>query len=43
MAVKRFLMKNGIPANRIKTQGFGELNPVSDNETEQGRAGKSPG
>lgn len=37
-SVKRFLVKNGISANRIKTQGFGELNPIADNETDAGRA-----
>ncbi len=37
-SVKRFLIKNGIAANRIKTQGFGELNPIADNETDEGRA-----
>lgn len=37
-SVKKFLVRQGISANRIKTQGFGELNPVADNETEEGRA-----
>ena len=38
LSVKTFLTKNGISPSKIKTQGFGELNPISENETEEGRA-----
>lgn len=38
LSVKRFLLKRGIASAKIKSQGFGELNPVDDNTTEEGRA-----
>jgi hemolysin activation/secretion protein/outer membrane protein OmpA-like peptidoglycan-associated protein len=37
-AVKGFLEKLGINANRITTQGFGNQNPVSSNVSKEGRA-----
>jgi OOP family OmpA-OmpF porin len=37
-SVKRFLVSEGIAADRIETQGFGESNPVADNDTDAGRA-----
>jgi outer membrane protein OmpA-like peptidoglycan-associated protein len=37
-SVKKFLVAKGIRAERIKIQGFGELNPVGDNSTDEGRA-----
>lgn len=37
-AVKNFLIKKGIPAQRIQTQGFGEDQPITDNVTDVGRA-----
>lgn len=37
-AVKTFLVKQGIERNRVYTEGKGELNPVADNKTSQGRA-----
>lgn len=37
-SVRKFLIRQGIAGARIKTQGFGELNPIADNETEEGRA-----
>ncbi len=36
-SVKKHLIKSGINASRISSKGFGELNPVSSNETEDGR------
>ena len=37
MAVKTYLVKNGIDAGRITTNGYGPANPVGDNNTEAGR------
>ncbi|MEL7120074.1 MAG: OmpA family protein [Bacteroidota bacterium] len=37
-AVKAYLIKNGVPANLVEAKGFGESNPVADNETEEGKA-----
>lgn len=37
-SVKSYLIEKGIPPGSIKTQGFGESNPVADNGTEDGRA-----
>ena len=37
-AVKAFLVKQGVPANVIKTEGFGETQPVANNATGEGRA-----
>jgi len=37
-AVKALLVNDGVGANRISTQGFGEQRPVASNNTEQGRA-----
>lgn len=36
--VKRYLVKKGIPARRLKTIGMGENSPIDDNETAEGRA-----
>jgi len=38
LAVKKFLVKNGIPKGIIESRGFGELNPVVDNSTQEGQA-----
>ena len=35
--VKRFLISKGIEANRLSTKGFGEMNPVADNNSPEGR------
>lgn len=37
-AVKKFLVVNGVDANRIKTSYFGESRPIADNSTREGRA-----
>lgn len=37
-AVKVWLVKNGIPADRIETKGFGSTQPIDDNKTKAGRA-----
>lgn len=36
-AVKRYLMKKGIAANRLKPKGYGEERPITTNETKEGR------
>lgn len=38
LAVKKFLIKNGISKSIIESRGFGELNPMADNSTEDGQA-----
>lgn len=37
-AVKAMLVSNGVAANRISTQGFGQERPLASNDTDQGRA-----
>jgi outer membrane protein OmpA-like peptidoglycan-associated protein len=38
-AVKQWLVNNGnVDASRMKSDGAGELQPVSDNDTKEGRA-----
>lgn len=37
-AVKEYLIKKGIPAERINAQGFGESKPITTNDTPEGRA-----
>src|SRR5213594_1958989 len=37
-AVKRYLVRQGIDAGRIRTVGYGKTKPVADNTTEEGRA-----
>ena len=36
-AVKAYLVSKGVAANRIYTEGKGEMQPVADNRTRQGR------
>lgn len=36
-AVRDYLIKGGIPAKDIKTEGFGETKPVASNDTDEGR------
>ena len=37
-AVKQYLVEKGIDADRLGTVGFGETQPMADNETSEGRA-----
>ncbi len=37
-SVKTFLVDKGVPAERIKTVGYGQDKPVADNSTEEGKA-----
>lgn len=37
-AVKDFLVKEGVEADRLSTKGYGEENPVDSNDTAEGRA-----
>jgi OOP family OmpA-OmpF porin len=37
-AVKAYLVSKGIEASRIHTEGKGEMQPVADNKTKEGRA-----
>jgi len=37
-AVREYLVQLGVPADRLTVRGMGERNPVSSNDTEQGRA-----
>ena len=36
--VKKYLTKRGISDKRLFTKGFGEQNPIADNNTEEGKA-----
>jgi outer membrane protein OmpA-like peptidoglycan-associated protein len=37
-AVKKYLVKKGVEAERLTTQGFGETQPIGDNSTDEGMA-----
>ncbi|MDD5611959.1 MAG: OmpA family protein [Gallionella sp.] len=37
-SVKAYLVKKGVAADRIVTEGYGETKPVADNKTKEGRA-----
>ncbi len=37
-SVVNYLIKKNIDAKRLSTKGFGETNPIADNNTEEGRA-----
>ncbi len=37
-AVRRYLTGKGIQSNRLRTQGFGETDPIASNQTREGRA-----
>ncbi|HEY6863265.1 MAG TPA: OmpA family protein [Burkholderiales bacterium] len=36
-SVKDYLVKHGVPASRVHTQGKGESAPIADNKTREGR------
>lgn len=36
-AVKAFLISEGLPSEKISANGYGELNPIATNETEEGK------
>jgi outer membrane protein OmpA-like peptidoglycan-associated protein/Tol biopolymer transport system component len=36
-AVREYLVKSGVVAERIQAKGYGESNPIADNENEEGR------
>ncbi len=36
-AVKAWLVKKGIPADRVASKGYGDTNPIGDNKTADGR------
>ena len=36
-AVKEYMVGNGIDANRLKAQSFGEDKPIASNKTKEGR------
>ena len=37
-AVKEWLVKKGVEATRLTTEGFGDKKPVGDNKTDEGKA-----
>ncbi len=37
-AVRTYLISLGLPANRLTARGYGEANPIANNQTESGRA-----
>jgi len=37
-SVRRYLVANGVAAERLSTAGFGETQPIATNETREGRA-----
>jgi outer membrane protein OmpA-like peptidoglycan-associated protein len=38
VAAKNFLVTQGVPADRVRTEGLGEMEPVASNDTDAGRA-----
>jgi outer membrane protein OmpA-like peptidoglycan-associated protein len=38
LAVKTYLVKKGVSAGRVRTEGYGMNNPIADNTTSTGRA-----
>jgi OOP family OmpA-OmpF porin len=37
-AVRAYLVRRGVPSDRITAQGMGASNPIADNDTAEGRA-----
>lgn len=37
-AVRDYIVRQGVPANRITARGYGEVSPIATNATEEGRA-----
>jgi len=37
-AVRQALLERGVEANRLRSRGFGESQPIAPNDTEEGRA-----
>jgi OOP family OmpA-OmpF porin len=37
-SAKKYLVDSGIAASRLKSEGFGEKNPIASNKTKAGRA-----
>lgn len=37
-AVRRFLVQNGVPEDKIRSEGAGETQPIASNDTPEGRA-----
>jgi OOP family OmpA-OmpF porin len=37
-SVKNFLIENGVAADRLTSQGFGESKPIDNNNTEKGKS-----
>ena len=37
-SIKDYLVKKGVPSDRMTVKGYGEDKPVADNKTETGRA-----
>jgi len=37
-AVRNYLIKKGVPSNRVTAVGYGENQPVADNSTDEGKA-----
>jgi outer membrane protein OmpA-like peptidoglycan-associated protein len=38
VAAKNFLVTQGVPADRVRTEGLGEMEPVASNDTDAGRS-----
>jgi outer membrane protein OmpA-like peptidoglycan-associated protein len=37
-AVRNYLIKKGVPAERMTARGYGETHPIADNTTTEGKA-----
>jgi outer membrane protein OmpA-like peptidoglycan-associated protein len=37
-AVKGYLLKKGLTANRVESKGFGSSKPIADNNSEAGKS-----